>query len=235
MQIKSVIDSINYKLGQYVFTEMYWLDNIMEEFWDAITDLSTYQIVWDFAYFRFDNINGTPFLTTTAPTAISYVMPRQIRSIINVRCIENNTKVPMTYKKYGDFSNWNNQWTKAYEYFFSGNTVYLSETHDIVMEFTMSPALYTALDYTNNTTSIIPDDFKWYLKDRTLANMMPIYLSDWQTLADKYLEKSEMRIQRLAEKYGRKYANDSVTAKVAWKTTPNRSMRKNVFTEEVWY
>ena len=235
MQIKPVIDSINYKLGQYVFTEMYSLDNVVEEFNDSITDLWLYQIVWDFAYFRYDNINGTPFLPQTDAQATTYVMPRQIWWIVNAWAIVGNEKIPLTYKKYGDFSNWNRVWTPVYEYYFSGNTIYLSESNNIVVEFTMSPAQYTALDYTNNTTIVVPDDFKWYLKDRTLANMMPIYLSDGQTLADKYYEKSEMRIQRLAEKYGRKYANESVWVKIAGKTMPQKSTRKNIYTEEANY
>ena len=57
MQLKTLVDEISYKLGQYVFTEMYTLDNIIGEINDVIDDTGTYQIVRDFTFCKYDNIN----------------------------------------------------------------------------------------------------------------------------------------------------------------------------------
>jgi len=69
------------------------------------------------------------------------------------------------------------------------------------------------------------------LKDRALANMMPIFMSDGQLLADKYFEKSEIRIKRLADKYGRKLSNTQMTAAMPGKTASTQRI-KNPYTEE---
>ena len=232
MQLKTLVDEISYKLGQYVFTEMYTLDNIIGEINDVIDDTGTYQIVRDFTFCKYDNINWSPFLAQTDVTAATYTMPRQIWRVINAWSVESNRRIPLNPVKYWDFSNRNNPGQPAHEYYTVGNTIYLSEAHDVVVEFCMSPAHHTSADYYSGAIMNIPDDFKWFLKDRALANMMPIFMSDGQLLADKYFEKSEIRIKRLADKYGRKLSNTQMTAAMPGKTLPQWRTARNPYTEE---
>jgi hypothetical protein len=235
MQLSFLVNRINYKLGQYVFTEMYGVDDIVDEIGDALVDLGTYSTTWDWMFSKYNNVSGTVFLAQTDVKAATYVMPRQIWDVISMYAVENWVKTPMTYVKYAQFANWNAPGQSVYQYYWSGNTIYLSEAHDIEMEFIMSPVTYTAADYTNNTVMNVPDDFKWYLKDMVLANMMPIYLSDWQTLADKYFQKAEIRAQKLANKYGKKYANQWVAAKAVWKGNAQQTSARNAMVEEQIY
>ena len=100
MYVKSLVDSIQFKLGQYVFTEMFTLDNIVEEVNDCITDLSLYDAVWDWAFSKFDNKNGTIFIPGIVSKAVSYGLPRQIWSHIACYAIKNNEKIPMKYVQY---------------------------------------------------------------------------------------------------------------------------------------
>jgi hypothetical protein len=71
----------------------------------------------------------------------------------------------------------------------------------------------------------LPNDFIGVLKDIVLANMLPIYYSDWLAIADRYFQKSELRLQRLGSKYWRKYANKwfAVATPGQWPTRTNRS------------
>lgn len=235
LQLKPLVDEISKKLGQYVFTEMYDLDSIVWEINDCIDDVWLHQIVWDFSFSKYDNINWTVFLTQKDATASSYTMPRQIWFVINAWAIENNRKIPLEHRKYGDFDNRNNPTTNAYQYFRSWNTIYLSEAHDVIVELSMSPVHCTSADYYTWWTLILPDDFKWFMKDRVLANMMPIYLSDGQVLADKYFEKSEIRLKKLADKYWRAMSDHQVTVASPWKTPSNTRARINPYTEETRY
>jgi hypothetical protein len=99
--------------------------------------------------------------------------------------------------------------------------IYLSEAHDIKVDFIQSPREYTLADVTANIDIELPSDFSGLLKDITLSNMLPLFYSDGIPLGDRYFQKSELRLQRLSTRYGKKYA----TASVGTKQTTQRPIR----------
>jgi hypothetical protein len=78
---------------------------------------------------------------------------------------------------------------------------------DIEMVYVTSPKIYTNSNEDLESEMYVPNDFLGPLKDMVLSNMLPIYMSDGIALADRYFQKAELRLQRLATKYGKKYAN----------------------------
>ena len=217
MKLAYILQRINYKLWQYLFTQMYGIDDILDEVNNTIIDIYSYPIVWDFTVSHYDNV------ASAVPTANSYIMDQaQIWEVPDnaIVAIENWQEIPLQYVKMWSFTNWNTPAQKVYEYSFKWNTVYLSEAHDIKMDFVQSPREYTLADINNNVDIDLPSDFSGILKDITLSNMLPLYYSDGIPLGDRYFQKSELRLQRLSTKYGKKYAMASVGTKERNRRTP---------------
>lgn len=212
MNIRYVADRLNYKLWQYTFTKMYWQDDIIMEINNSLVDLYCEWMQWDFTVKTFNNTVWLPPLYNPITTSNTYTLPKYIWQVIDFYGIRNNQHQTFIYKKYWQFSNWNNPWMQVNEYYRSWKTVTLSETMDIEMVYLDSPTEYTNTDYNNSTEMDIPNDFLWRLIDNTMASMALIFLSDGWAISDKYFSRSQWRLWRLATKYGKKYAVDSVAA-----------------------
>lgn len=206
---------------------MYWKEDIIFELNNALVDLYTYNIYWDFVIKTFNNQIWDPTATIISPitTATSYTLNRNIRRIIDFKFFVDNLekKDGMNwYKKYGQFSNRNNTSLPVYEYTYSWNTITLSESNDIEVVYMVQPKTYTSKDYDDNVEiEDIPNDFQWVLTDMVMSNMTVIFLSDGAALSDRYFNKSETRMKRLAEKYGHKYANAWIWVVTPWKWHSN--------------
>lgn len=218
MIIQDFMNNINTKLWQYSFTEMYWQGDIVSELHDALVDLYLYT-VWDFSVNIFNNINDS-----VAKSSI-YQMTNQIFDIVSINAIEWWNKIPLTYQKFNRFSNWSNTSDIVYEYTWTWNTIYLSNQFDIEVIYQDAPKEYTLANVLEQLPC--PHTFNWVLKNLVLSNMLPLYLSDWLSLWERYYQKAEIQMQRLASKYGKKYWLQNIATRQADNPT-NKVLKQSV-------
>ena len=94
INLNFIINRINYKLGQYLFTAMYGVDDILDELNNTVLDIYTYPVVRDFTVL---NYNNTTVIPVPVPTAASYTMDQsQIRDIVQIYIVENGEKTDIT-------------------------------------------------------------------------------------------------------------------------------------------
>jgi hypothetical protein len=113
MKLSYLINRINYKLGQYVFTEMYNQEDIIDEVNNALVDLHSYGIFRDFTIDKINNVEENVAKSNT------YNTTNYIWDVVSLDSIENGEKIPCQLSKYGKFSNWNNSGLQAREYVYS--------------------------------------------------------------------------------------------------------------------
>jgi len=217
MKLKYLVDRLNYKLGQYAFTKMYWPEDIIYELNWAREDVYTRAVIWDFMIKRFNNIQGLSPSTTPIPTASSYTLDdAEIFNVIDATYIKDNQKLPLIYRKYGQFSNWQDTTREVFEYTRNYNVITLSNPVDIEIVYEQWLKRYTVEDYNNNIDMVEPNDFAWFLQYLVMSNTTLIFLSDWVTLSREYANKAELSFKQIGSKYGKKYANPSLATATPW-------------------